>query len=140
MNLIGVNVHKGQCSLAFSMVLITLLVISPYVSVNAESPYDSGYDHGCDDARISDSSDRYINQAEKGPSYHTSEFMNGYNAGISSCSSSFTQSGPQSASSSSKAECNLFMCALGGIVGGAIAGGEGITSGSQAGKDLCVGK
>ena len=39
---------------------------------------ESGYDHGCDDARISDPSDQYINQPEKGPAYHTPEFMDGY--------------------------------------------------------------
>lgn len=33
--------------------------------------YDSGSDHGCDDAGISDPDDRYINQPEKGPSFHT---------------------------------------------------------------------
>ena len=54
----------------------------------SKSPYDSGYDHGCDDAKISDPSDRYINQPEKGPSFHTDEFMNGYNDGYNTCSSS----------------------------------------------------
>jgi hypothetical protein len=51
------------------------------------SPYDSGYEHGCDDAGISDPGDRYINQPEKGPSFHTEEFMNGYDAGFNSCRS-----------------------------------------------------
>jgi len=49
------------------------------------SPYDSGYEHGCDDASISDPGDRYINQPEKGPSFHTEEFMSGYDAGFNSC-------------------------------------------------------
>lgn len=48
-------------------------------------PYKSGYNHGCSDAKISDSSKRYINQPGKGPSYHTSEFMRGYNDGVKSC-------------------------------------------------------
>jgi hypothetical protein len=52
----------------------------------SNSAYDSGYDHGCDDAGISNPSDRYINQPEKGPSFHTGEFMQGYNAGFNSCS------------------------------------------------------
>ena len=34
--------------------------------------YNSGYSHGCSDAKISDSSKRYINQPGKGPGYHTS--------------------------------------------------------------------
>jgi hypothetical protein len=50
-------------------------------------PYRSGYDHGCSDAKISDSSKRYINQPGKGPSFHTSEFMRGYNDGFESCHS-----------------------------------------------------
>jgi hypothetical protein len=37
------------------------------------SPYASGYDHGCDDADISDRDNRYINQPEKGPSFHTDD-------------------------------------------------------------------
>ena len=48
-------------------------------------PYKSGYTHGCSDAKISDSSKRYINQPGKGPTYHTSEFMRGYNDGFESC-------------------------------------------------------
>jgi hypothetical protein len=52
---------------------------------SSKSPYDSGYDHGCDEAGISDPSEQYINQPEKGPAYHTSEFMDGYYAGLNSC-------------------------------------------------------
>jgi hypothetical protein len=48
-------------------------------------PYRSGYNHGCSDAKISDSLKRYINQPGKGPSFHTSEFMRGYNDGFESC-------------------------------------------------------
>jgi hypothetical protein len=48
------------------------------------SPYDSGYDHGCDDAGLSPS-DRYINEPGKGPSYHTEEFMSGYRDGFNNC-------------------------------------------------------
>jgi len=47
--------------------------------------YNSGYSHGCSDAKISDSSKRYINQPGKGPNYHTQEFMNGYNDGFEIC-------------------------------------------------------
>jgi hypothetical protein len=53
---------------------------------SGSSPHDSGYDHGCDDAKISDPSDRYLNQPEKGPSFHTDEFMNGYHEGYNACS------------------------------------------------------
>ena len=51
-----------------------------------ETPYQAGYDHGCDDAKISNIDARYINQPDKGPSKHTPEFMSGYNAGFSACS------------------------------------------------------
>lgn len=57
------------------------------VNASESSPYDSGYDHGCDDAGISDPSDRYINEPGKGPSFHTEEFMSGYDAGFYSCRS-----------------------------------------------------
>lgn len=56
-------------------------------------PDDSGYDHGCDDAGISDPSERYYNQPEKGPSFHTSHAFNrGYTDGFSACSSGNNES------------------------------------------------
>ena len=55
------------------------------LQVYASSPYDSGYNHGCNDARISDPSDRYINQPEKGASFHTDMFMQGYYDGFDAC-------------------------------------------------------
>jgi hypothetical protein len=58
------------------------------VFASESSPYDSGYDHGCDDAGISDPDDRYINQPDKGPSHHTGAFMQGYDDGFGACSSS----------------------------------------------------
>jgi hypothetical protein len=64
------------------MILTTTSSFSAYASSDA---YDSGYDHGCDDARISDPDDRYINQPGKGPSFHTDRFMDGYNDGFNSC-------------------------------------------------------
>ncbi len=143
------NVHKEQIPLTFTVVILSLLVISPFVLVNAKSPYDSGYDHGCDDAGISDSSDRYINQPEKGSSYHTSEFMDGYNSGFSSCSSSnndYNQDySPQQATpSKSQHDCTLSEAIGGGI--GALAGeivapgiGGFVTGpvGSSIGKNMC---
>lgn len=51
-----------------------------------KSPYESGYDHGCNDSGISDFSDRYINQPERGSSFHTNEFMRGYDTGYNACS------------------------------------------------------
>jgi hypothetical protein len=48
--------------------------------------YRSGYSHGCSDSKVSDTSERYINQPGKGPGYHTNEFLRGYNDGFESCS------------------------------------------------------
>lgn len=50
------------------------------------SPFESGYDHGCNDSRIPNFSDRYINQPGKGPSFHSDEFMQGYDRGYNDCS------------------------------------------------------
>src|ERR671924_2057265 len=63
----------------------TITTLVSYVDASSKSPYESGYDHGCDDADISDPDDRYINQPEKGPSFHTDEFMSGYNDGYDDC-------------------------------------------------------
>jgi hypothetical protein len=71
------------------VVLMAFLLVSQLQQVanaSSKSPYESGRDHGCDDADISDVSDRYINQPEKGPNFHTNEFMRGYNDGYDECS------------------------------------------------------
>jgi hypothetical protein len=80
------------------LILVTLLIVacsstlisqqligSFQVYASESSAYQSGYDHGCDDAGISDSDERYINQPEKGPAFHTPEFMRGYDDGFESC-------------------------------------------------------
>lgn len=79
------------------MATIFLLLITTAVNFSIVSPgsagsamtesYDSGYDHGCHNARISNPSDRYISQPGKGSSFHTNEFMDGYNDGFYMCSS-----------------------------------------------------
>ena len=51
-----------------------------------KSPLESGYSHGCNDAGLTDLSDRYINQPGKGPGFHTEEFMRGYDTGYNECS------------------------------------------------------
>jgi hypothetical protein len=73
-------------------IIMIMIAIAGSISISAtsvygseQSPYDSGYDHGCDDAGLSPS-DRYINEEGKGPSHHTNAFMNGYNSGYDSCS------------------------------------------------------
>jgi hypothetical protein len=64
----------------------TLIVFIPMAYASEDDPYRSGYDHGCDDAGISDPAERYINQPGKGPSFHTGGFMRGYNDGFDACS------------------------------------------------------
>jgi hypothetical protein len=81
-----------------SMLVFLLLSVSfsarqlQTVQASSNSPYDSGFDHGCDDADISDPDDRYINQPGKGPSFHTDEFMSGYDDGYDDCSISSSNS------------------------------------------------
>jgi hypothetical protein len=67
--------------------IIALAIGSSITGVHAseKSPYESGYDHGCDDADFRYPGDRYINQPGKGPSQHTDEFMNGYEDGFNAC-------------------------------------------------------
>jgi hypothetical protein len=105
--LLNTVASKQKAPITVAFLICTLTVLFPLSSqVFASSAYDSGYGHGCDDAKISDSSERYTNQPEKGPSYHTDEFNNGYDAGFSNCSSSGTSSnggnddGEESSSSS----------------------------------------
>jgi hypothetical protein len=63
-----------------------LMVLSGPAGYATTGAYESGYNHGCDDAGIADPSDRYINQPQKGPDFHTNEFMAGYNEGLVECS------------------------------------------------------
>jgi hypothetical protein len=54
-------------------------------SSSPTSQYDSGFEHGCDDAMIPELLDRYINQPGNGPSDQTDEFMREYDAGFNVC-------------------------------------------------------
>jgi hypothetical protein len=75
----------GTLSIFFVASLIVSSASSTFASTD---PYDSGYNHGCNDAEIPDPSDRYINQPEKGPSFHTDAFMQGYYDGYDACTNS----------------------------------------------------
>ncbi|TVP40085.1 hypothetical protein [Candidatus Nitrosocosmicus arcticus] len=146
------SIKKKNTYPIFSTFAIFLLIISLTLNTQlalGSSPYQSGYDHGCDDVGISNPSDRYINQPEKGPSFHTSEFMNGYNSGFNSCSSSNNNynegySPEGSTSSNSQRDCSLSEGIGGGI--GALAGemiapgiGGIVTApiGSNIAKNMC---
>ena len=79
---------RNYYSVAFSgflfMVSILLLQTQP-LEASSKSPYESGFDHGCEDVQIDDPEDRYINEPGKGKSHHTSEFNRGYDAGFEAC-------------------------------------------------------
>ncbi|HEU4448141.1 MAG TPA: hypothetical protein VFR94_25955 [Nitrososphaeraceae archaeon] len=72
--------------MSFIVAMLIMSIQIPLIYAGGKSPYESGYDHGCDDAGISNPSDRYINQPEKGLSFHTEAFMRGHNAGFNDCS------------------------------------------------------
>lgn len=84
-----------------SMILAVTTGSSGYASSDT---YDSGYNHGCDDAEISNPDDRYINQPEKGPSFHTGTFMLGYNDAFGACSEGTNDNSSSSLASSSPSE------------------------------------
>jgi hypothetical protein len=79
---------KYLFTISFSAFLLTAFLLSPQIKLvdaSRNSAYESGYSHGCKDAKISNPSDRYINQPGKGPNHHTSEFMQGYDEGYNAC-------------------------------------------------------
>jgi hypothetical protein len=59
----------------------------------------SGYSRGFSDSQIYDTGDRYINQAGKGPSFHSKPFMQAYNEGYRSCSSNLDNQSKSSGNS-----------------------------------------
>jgi len=86
--------HYATFLIAPVLLLTYLIAISVSTTYASNDPYDSGYDHGCNDARILDPSDRYINQPEKGPSFHTDAFMQGYYDGYDICTNNSTEDTP----------------------------------------------
>jgi hypothetical protein len=78
----------------FLAIIVALLLVVPITSVYAttDDAYNSGYNHGCDDAD-KDPADRYINEPGKGPSYHTPQFMDGYGDGFDACSNDRSSGG-----------------------------------------------
>lgn len=64
--------------------VITFL-ISIIGMVYAQSPFELGYNHGCDDAKIIDEKKQYITQQGLGVINHLPEFMEGYRIGYQDC-------------------------------------------------------
>lgn len=84
------KISRYRSSIFYSVPIFVLAIFVVTASsfpaeIFAQSPYNSGYSHGCSDAKISDPDKRYVNQPGMGPSYHTSQFMNGYNDGYIDC-------------------------------------------------------
>jgi hypothetical protein len=75
------------CNPVFIVIFSTLLVFTALVPIeqkaNAIRPYDSGYNHGCNDGN---SGAHIYLDASGGPGAHTGAFMQGYNAGYNACS------------------------------------------------------
>lgn len=82
-------------SVTFSIMLGILTMLTMHSQLGQPiyaAAHTSGYNHGCSDAQISDPSERYINQPEKGSSLHSDAFMQAYNEGFNSCSSPYSGS------------------------------------------------
>lgn len=77
--------YYSTALLSLLSILSILLLQMQLSDATSKSPYDSGYDHGCDDADVPSPSGRHINQPEKGPSFHTDEFMRAYTSGFNAC-------------------------------------------------------
>ena len=132
------SIHKAPLTVSFIIYALTLLSPLSSVQGSKSSSYDSGYDHRCDDARIPDSYEKYINQDEKGPSYHTGKFMRSHYAGVNSCSSSSGPSNQNSESRSSSLDpqtCKEKWNVLGEFVGNFLPGSQ--TVGKLAGGAIC---
>ena len=86
--------------LLICLVILVAILIQLGQCAYAISGYDSGYNHGCNDAKIADPSQRYINQPQKGPNFHSDAFMQGYKSGFNSCALQQSNSLPHSDSSS----------------------------------------
>ena len=83
--------HCASFLIVPAFLFTSLVGISTSTLSASTDPYDSGYGHSCDDANISDLSDRYINQPEKGPAFHTDVFMQGYYDGYDACTTTSTK-------------------------------------------------
>jgi hypothetical protein len=64
---------------AIAIVIFLVPVVGPIAANNKALalPYNAVFSHGCTDAKIIDTSQRYINQPETNATHHTAEIMNG---------------------------------------------------------------
>ena len=65
-------------SIFLGVLMLLIILNSLGQTIYAVSAPTSGYNHGCSDAQMSNPADRYINQTEKGPSFHSKAYMQAY--------------------------------------------------------------
>jgi hypothetical protein len=71
---------NGKHVVTFSILLGILTMLTMHSQLGQPiyaAVHTSGYNHGCSDAQISNPSERYINQPDKGSSSHSDAFMQG---------------------------------------------------------------
>ena len=77
---------KINKSIAIALAVLVLSIgANVALGKDSNSNYQSGYDHGCADAKIDNSNDWYISQPGKGKAFHTGEFISGYDNGFRNC-------------------------------------------------------
>ena len=82
------NHKESNLTISVSLLVLKLLIIVNRIGqliIYAASAPTSGYSRGCSDSQISNLADRYINQPEKGPSFHSNAFMQAYHDGFNAC-------------------------------------------------------
>ena len=55
--------------IAAALIIISAASLGIQTATAKGTPYQAGYDHGCSDAKLPFSA-RYINEPDKGPSFH----------------------------------------------------------------------
>jgi hypothetical protein len=83
------DLSENDCKPVFVIVISGLLIafaaffLMHQNVVAIISLYNSGYAHGCDDAKAGDHP--YLNSPGHGANFHTGQFMEGYNDGFNGC-------------------------------------------------------
>jgi hypothetical protein len=104
---------NNRLSIAAVLIIVAVASLGTMQGVISKKGtlFQAGYDHGCNDVKVMFSA-RYINQPAKGPSFHTQEFMSGYDAGFSACSSKSSALASNVGSSSSRSNNNSTLSSL----------------------------
>lgn len=86
-NTLAKHIKYFDFLIVFSSLVSLILFTSPpsLQLVNAEDPYNVGYNHGCKHTKITEHHEKYINKLEKSPGNNTAEFMQGYNWDYKTC-------------------------------------------------------